>query len=53
MRPNLSPKAGEMGFAVAQAMNRHERRRLQKINGVKIPGSSKPAINTKKNAKAR
>jgi len=38
----------KLTFSQAQGMNRAERRRLGKMNGVKIPGASKPYIKPKK-----
>lgn len=36
----------EITFEQATHLNRHERRRLAKINGVaKIPGANKPIVN--------
>lgn len=38
-----------MSFAQGQTLNRHQRRKLSKLNGIKIPGTERPYIKPKKN----
>lgn len=41
------PKS-QLTFSEAQGLNRSERRRLGKLNGVKIPGTTQPIVDPKK-----
>lgn len=42
------PPTSKMTMKDAMGLNRHQRRALGKVNGIKIVGSNKPFVNPKK-----
>lgn len=45
---NNNETKSEMTFSAAMGLNRAERRRLGKLNAVKIPGATKPYVKNEK-----